>query len=273
MKVMRNRDNILDLIRGLSALAVMLGHLRGFVFLDLGEFESPSIATKAFYFATGLGHQAVIVFFVLSGYFVGGSVLSSLKKKSFTYGGYAAARLTRLYVVLLPALLLTLGIDLLGQSWSPDAYAGAFNDRFMSGPSSAQPVAHDVVTFLGNMGFLQTVTMPVYGSNGPLWSLANEFWYYVMFPLLVVPLLRMTGSMGRASNSRSGVGVLSLLLFGVIVTWLPKPLVMKGLIWFMGAVGWWCLWKVKGAKMEAGVQSEQMQLGKWGGGLLEPAFS
>ena len=47
---------------------------------------------------------------------------------------------------------------------------------------------------------------------------------------------------------------------------------MKGLIWFMGAVGWWCLWKVKGAKMEAGVQSEQMQLGKWGGRIIGAGF-
>ena len=120
---MKHRDHTLDLVRGLSALLVMLGHLRGFVFFDLGELENPGIATKAFYFATGLGHQAVMVFFVLSGYFVGGSVLSGLAKGRFTLGGYAAARLTRLWMVLLPALLLTLAIDLLGQSWNPDAYA------------------------------------------------------------------------------------------------------------------------------------------------------
>ncbi|MDA7877732.1 acyltransferase [Akkermansiaceae bacterium] len=265
---MKHRDHTLDLVRGLSALLVMLGHLRGFVFFDLGELENPSIATKAFYFATGLGHQAVMVFFVLSGYFVGGSVLSGLAKKRFTWAGYATARLTRLWMVLLPALLLTLAIDLLGQSWNPEAYAGAFKDRFMSGPSSVQPAAHDLVTFFGNMGFLQTVTMPVYGSNGPLWSLANEFWYYVMFPLLIVPLWRMIGSRERTTNSRWGVGGMSLLLFGVIVSWLPKPLVMSSLIWLMGAVVWWCLWKTKGQQSETGVQSGRMQRGKWGWWIL-----
>lgn len=25
--------------------------------------------------------------------------------------------------------------------------------------------------------------VPIFGSNGPLWSLANEFWYYVLFSL------------------------------------------------------------------------------------------
>lgn len=32
--------------------------------------------------------------------------------------------------------------------------------------------------------FLQTRFTPVFGSNGPLWSLFNEFWYYVLFPAL-----------------------------------------------------------------------------------------
>jgi len=36
--------------------------------------------------------------------------------------------------------------------------------------------------FFGNLFFLQTIVFPTFGSNGPLWSLANEFWYYVLFP-------------------------------------------------------------------------------------------
>ena len=75
---MKNRDSTLDLVRGLSALLVMLGHLRSFLFLDFGELHGAGVIAKLFYFCTGLGHQAVMVFFVLSGYFVGGSVLSGL---------------------------------------------------------------------------------------------------------------------------------------------------------------------------------------------------
>src|SRR6202030_1593882 len=37
--------------------------------------------------------------------------------------------------------------------------------------------------FLGNLFFVQTILCRTFGSNGPLWSLANEFWYYVLFPL------------------------------------------------------------------------------------------
>ena len=34
-----------------------------------------------------------------------------------------------------------------------------------------------------NAFFLQTIVGPTFGSNGPLWSLAYEWWYYVLFPL------------------------------------------------------------------------------------------
>jgi len=43
---------------------------------------------------------------------------------------------------------------------------------------------------LENLGFVQTVSVPVYGTNGPLWSLANEFWYYVMFSLIAVAAIQ-----------------------------------------------------------------------------------
>jgi len=233
---MKHRDGTLDLIRGLSALLVMLGHLRGFIFQDFCDLPSAGIITKAFYFATSRGHQAVMVFFVLSGYFVGGSVLSGLMKGSFTWRGYATSRLTRLWMVLIPALMLTLGIDMLGRQWNPGAYAGGFHECFMSGPMPGHPASWNPVTLFGNLFFLQTVSVPIFGSNSPLWSLANEFWYYLMFPLLAVAgvcLIKWQRLLGA---------IFQLLLFLLIVWWLPQGTVLGGLIWLMGACVWWLLW-------------------------------
>jgi peptidoglycan/LPS O-acetylase OafA/YrhL len=234
---MKLRDGTLDLVRGLSALLVMLGHLRAFIFLKFGELGSAGSLTKIFYFATSLGHQAVMVFFVLSGYFVGGSILSGLSERRFTWRRYAAARLTRLWMVLVPALVFTFGIDLLGKYRSAGAYAGGLHGSFMSGPTSDQPAAHDIMTFLGNLCFVQTVSVPVYGSNGPLWSLANEFWYYVMFPLVAVAVV------GVLESKRRWIALLQFLLVALLVCWLPLPLVMGGFVWAMGAGAWWLLWK------------------------------
>jgi peptidoglycan/LPS O-acetylase OafA/YrhL len=245
---MKHRDSILDLIRGLSALLVMLGHLRGFIFLDYDELGGTGVLTKGFYFATGLGHQAVMVFFVLSGYFVGGSVLSGLAKGRFSWRGYGTARLARLWMVLVPALLLTLGVDLLGQQWNPGAYAGELKERFMSGPTAAVPAALDWVTFLGNLGFIQSVRVPVYGTNGPLWSLANEFWYYVMFPLIAVTVAQFCGLRGRV------VGLFQMLLFALLVWWLPTGLLLGGLIWLLGAGVWWLVRKTDDGGQGAGAK-------------------
>jgi peptidoglycan/LPS O-acetylase OafA/YrhL len=44
-------------------------------------------------------------------------------------------------------------------------------------------------TFFGNLLFLQTRFTTVFGSNGPLWSLYNETWYYVLFPVLTAMIL------------------------------------------------------------------------------------
>jgi len=243
---MKHREDILDLVRGLSALLVMLGHIRGFIFLHFGDLRSAGFLTKSFYFATSLGHQAVMVFFVLSGYFVGGSILSALSKDRFTWRGYATARLTRLWMVLVPALVLTFGIDLLGSHWSPGAYAGGLHASFMSGPASDQPAAHDIMTFLGNLFFVQTVSVPVFGSNGPLWSLANEFWYYVMFPLGAVAL------QGVLESQRRWIALLQFLLFALLICWLPLPLVVGGLVWVMGTGVWWLLWKSTRSEGEEG---------------------
>ena len=100
-----NRYVWLDLARGFSALLVCAGHLRNVALVDYGELPDPGLFVKFLYLLTGLGHQAVMVFFVLSGFLVGGSVLKAGSK--FSVPTYAISRLTRLWIVLLPALILT----------------------------------------------------------------------------------------------------------------------------------------------------------------------
>jgi peptidoglycan/LPS O-acetylase OafA/YrhL len=69
---------------------------------------------SVFYLATGLGHQAVMAFFVLSGFLVGGTVVSRAECGQWSWIDYAITRMTRLWMVLLPALLLTAFWDNLG---------------------------------------------------------------------------------------------------------------------------------------------------------------
>ena len=155
-----HRQPFLDLARGLAALAVLAGHLRSFVFVDLPDVQNHNTVTSAFYALTGLGHQAVMVFFVLSGFLIGNSVRQAAMRGDWSWRRYAIQRLTRLWVVLLPALLITAALDHLGVLLGHrDFFAGEMEGRFNSGPASAAGGADwSVSTLAGNALFLQTKT-------------------------------------------------------------------------------------------------------------------
>ena len=72
----------LDLIRFLAALVVVIGHVKAATFVeffDLIESDKSLIIAAAFGFAR-LGHEAVLLFFVMSGFLVGGRAIERMIK-------------------------------------------------------------------------------------------------------------------------------------------------------------------------------------------------
>ena len=104
----------LDLIRGLAAWAVMWGHLRGLFFVDFPHIQRRGVWLGAIYFLTGFGHQAVMFFFVLSGFFISSAILKRHATRSWSWRDYAIDRSSRLYVVLIPGLLFSFLWDTIG---------------------------------------------------------------------------------------------------------------------------------------------------------------
>lgn len=171
----------LDFIRAAAACAVMFGHVRALFFVEYPQIVSPNFFLKVLYFLTGFGHQAVIVFFVLSGFLISSSVFKSLGSQKWSGTEYAIHRSARLYVVLIPGLLLGLLWDFVGSHFLPGRIL--YSHPLASlGPAIARENL-TIGNFFGNLFYLQTILCSTFGSNGPLWSLANEFWYYVLFPL------------------------------------------------------------------------------------------
>jgi len=215
----------LDLIRGVSALAVMLGHVRGLFFLDFPFLADKSLVYRVLYAVTGFGHQAVMIFFVLSGYFIGMSVIDSVAGQRWSWRVYLVNRLVRLQLVLFPALLLGAVWDQIGMRIPQAAsfYYGGLYKYFA--PSVA--LRSTLPVFFGNFFFLQSVVSPVFGSNGPLWSLSYELWYYVLFPALVLA-------------AASWVGVRNRILYvalAVILLWFVGPQIsLYFLIWLTGVL-------------------------------------
>jgi peptidoglycan/LPS O-acetylase OafA/YrhL len=219
-----SRNLWLDLIRGSSALLVCLGHLRNAMLVDYSALIHPNIAIKVFYVLTSLGHQAVMVFFVLSGYFVGGAVLRS--KAQFSWGNYLTTRLTRLWVVLMPCLFITWAVGLIIAYYAPSVLTGVNVDSWHSGPKLGE-YSTSFNTLLANIFFMQTIAAPVFGLNSPLWSLANEFWYYLLFPLTLafVGVLKPSSYLTR---------IVTFILVVILLLCLPKDMLLSFLIWMMG---------------------------------------
>ncbi|MCB1485610.1 MAG: acyltransferase [Hyphomicrobiaceae bacterium] len=221
----------LDMLRGIAALAVVAGHSRGFVLVDFATLQNPDLSTKLLYLCTSLGHQAVIAFFALSGFLVGGRALSEILAGGWSPAWYCIARLTRLWTVVLPALAITFLLDTLGRHLNgATGYDGVFHDLLSSGPSAAVPADTSLLTLLANVSFLQTIVAPTYGTNSPLWSLANEFWYYAIAPLGFVAAFGKCSSLAR-------LVCLSTAIFLCAV--LPTTLVVLGGIWMLGALMYW----------------------------------
>ncbi|MBS1708466.1 MAG: acyltransferase [Armatimonadetes bacterium] len=223
----------LDMVRGLSALAVAVGHMRSLLFVDASQLAQTSAFVKVVYFLTGFGHQAVMVFFVLSGFFVTSHIHKSMDQGKWRFDSYFVARWTRLGVALVPALVVGLALDLLGMRLFGDA--GVYGSAQGFGHIIPANVAVSIspTIFLGNLFFLQTILVPTLGTNGPLWSLANEFWYYLLYPLLAMLFLRKRG--GNTQPVWCVIGASAV----VVVLCLRPEKAVYFLVWLLGSALAW----------------------------------
>lgn len=214
------------MIRGLAAIAVLIFHVRYRFFLDYADLVDPTVWQKFFYMITAFGHDAVMVFFVLSGYFISRSVIRDHRSARWSWKGYLVNRLVRLCVVLLPGLLLTLFWDRLGLGLFPNhpVYTGVGQDWIHDFFSVRLRL--DLPTFLGNVGFLQGVLVAPFGSNEPLWSLAYEFWYYILFPCLWLALVGGQIKIWKRVAYAGAAGFLLAFLGSRIALYFP--------IWLLG---------------------------------------
>lgn len=228
-----------DMFRWVAATIVLACHARSMFYGSYYDIESPTIIDMGLYSMTLFWHEAVMVFFVLSGYFIGTSVLKSISEDRFSWKHYLINRCSRLYIVLVPALVLTAILDHTGMT--------------IFGVTSAyeEAAAHtSVMGWFASLFMAQPIYFPQFGSNGALWSLSFEFWYYLLFPAVCLVLNKKSTSKSRALLS---IFIIALLLFmqfrmvayflvwltGVVVAVAPIPALWKGgrfAYLFVGAV-------------------------------------
>jgi peptidoglycan/LPS O-acetylase OafA/YrhL len=192
----RRRLTALDGLRGIAALAVVLSHILGTTpaFIDPA---SGSVAWWLSYTPVSLlwnGKEAVIVFFVLSGFVLSRPFLSGT---SPSWRAYYPRRLIRLYLPLWGALLFTV---------------------VMTGLVSRHGLAGSGLWTNGHVnrtgGYIgQDALLPHIGDtvDGPLWSLRWEVLFSLGLPLYIV-LARSF----RTSALTRGLVVVGILVLGVV---------------------------------------------------------
>jgi peptidoglycan/LPS O-acetylase OafA/YrhL len=204
-----DHDLYLDWLRGCAALLVFLTHVRGGYFVKWSDLDPASQTHLNFllFFFTQLGREAIVVFFVLSGYLVGGRACVDWRAGRYSFRDYLIARISRLHTVLIPALILTGLFDYLHGAWSQ--------------------AGNGLQAFLINLFFLQGIFGPVYGFNVPLWSLAFEWWFYVLFGLGLA-------AAGRTSRRTTALSVAAIFMIAIVL-FLNCPLALLMFpLWLMG---------------------------------------
>lgn len=208
----------LDALRGIAALMVLLQHWRYAYFCELHDIHRYRKLFILPYVITSAGHGAVILFFVLSGFLVGGSALRSLEQNRWEWRRYLTHRLTRLWVVLLPALLL-------GGLWDAMRLHLLASHGGAPATSAYAEIARNLSwkILAANSLFLQGNNFVTFGSNSPLWSLSYEFWFYILFPLAICSFW---------PYFRSTIRILSLLSLFAVVLFVCKVLGASFLLLF-----------------------------------------
>jgi len=161
-------------------------------------FDDSQIARVA-----DLGREAVIAFFVLSGFVIA----YSAEQRNPTLRDYAMARCARLYSVVLPVLLLAFVLAGLAERLGVEVGGGyQLHKPWLYAPFH--------LLFLGELwGFVETPPWLL-----PYWSLNYEAWYYVLF--------------GAVFYLRGRMRLLGVAVFALMgpKLWLLLPLWMSGVL-------------------------------------------
>lgn len=196
----------LDLLRFVAAFLVVAQHTRTLLFPKIYDIPSEGLLQQGgyfvFYLVTRFAHYWVLLFFVLSGFLVGGKAIDNISKKTFDVRNYFIDRFVRIMLPLITALIVIFICN------------------------TIMGIQNQPLELIGNLLSLQGIFVkPV---SGPLWSLSYEVWLYI--------LMGVGGMFTMASTNKSKI-INFILLVVVTMSFLQLNYVY-GVIWFMGAIAY-----------------------------------
>ncbi|MCU6434123.1 acyltransferase [Undibacterium sp. Jales W-56] len=183
----------LDIVRFLASVFVVLDHFNG------QQIVNHAVGR----FIPEFGREAVIIFFVLSGYVI--AYTTETKQQSLR--DYAVARCARIYSVALPLLLTAFLLNYVCSTYFSNSTSAYYE------VSKAYLYIPFHMLFLGELWNLSEVPPWLI----PYWSLSYEVWYYIFFATLYY----------FSSYKRLCLSALVFLVLGHKL-WLLLPVWMSG---------------------------------------------
>ena len=197
VRLSQRSSHLMSVARACAALYVVIHHVA-----LARDFPFPFSIFKHF------GHQAVIAFFLMSGFLIHANERHRVLREP---ARYALRRGVRIYPALIVALILS--IVLVSGEWSYRDLIGnllALQDTMATTPG----------TFVGT-----------FKGNSPLWSLSYELWFYLLYPFIMMIFVR------SIKLAHLAVGVTCVLSYTIYIIHPNHFLVMTAYFasWWAGA--------------------------------------
>lgn len=157
----------------MSAFLVVLTHARFWFFQPYGllEDDSKNVFTLVLFFLSSLGRDAVVAFFILSGFLVGGRTIEKLiVGEHVSPTSFAASRIVRIIVPLAAVLLINALFNVI------------------------QGNPNDWWRIIGNLLCLQGAFVNPEPGIGVLWTMSYIVWFYVLIWSFVLMAQKKTST-------------------------------------------------------------------------------
>lgn len=205
---MKQKVQSLEALRALAAIYVLLHH----TLFEFGIITQNSIIGFAFKF----GQEAVITFFLLSGFVIA----LSLSKNDYKFKTYFLHRFLRIYPIIIVSWILSyISVSLInGKLESLNLFEISLNLLMLQDLSYLKP---------------GVIVDPLFGNN-PLWSLSYEWWFYMIFFMHYL-FIKHQANLNISIYSGALISVIGAVLYSHI----PNNIFLIFFyyqIWFTGAL-------------------------------------
>lgn len=170
-----NTSVSLDIVRVIASQMVVIGH--GISFMSIAKWLQPPNFPY-------IQNIAVVIFFILSGFFISNSLFKKTKNSNYNFKIYYVERFSRIYSGYIPAIVIIIVLDIIWLNiLSGNDINNAFNMNTLIGNLFMLQDSYRVVEPLIGRSFFGVTS---FGSARIFWNLAAEWWMYMFFGWLIL---------------------------------------------------------------------------------------